>query len=162
MAEKHSGMTLIVKTITRFTVWLILLYGIFLMIHGHLTPGGGFVGGLVVALSFIHMKLAFGKKCPVKGSGKTFLHALDSSGALLFLGIGVAAFFAGLPFLSNFLPKGKLFDLFSAGTIPILNFAIMLKVGAAIFLVFIALNLYEHGSKAGNSEDSKNEKREGE
>ncbi|OAA30677.1 hypothetical protein AT15_09615 [Kosmotoga arenicorallina S304] len=159
MAERHSGMTLIVKTITRFTVWLILLYGIFLMIHGHLTPGGGFVGGLVVALSLIHIRLAFGKRSPTGVPGKALLHRLDSTGALLFLAVGIAAFFAGLPFLSNFLPKGRLFDLFSAGTIPILNFAIMLKVGAAIFLVFVALNLYEHGKNTEVNE-SKNEKKE--
>ena len=38
----HAGMTLIVKTVTRVMVWMMLLYGMYLILHGHLTPGGGF------------------------------------------------------------------------------------------------------------------------
>ena len=53
----EEGMTLIVKTITRLTVGLIMLFGIYIVLHGHLTPGGGFAGGVIVALSFIHLML---------------------------------------------------------------------------------------------------------
>ncbi len=42
--ENQAGMTLIVKTITRLTVGLILLFGIYIVLHGHLSPGGGFAG----------------------------------------------------------------------------------------------------------------------
>ncbi|MCK4296914.1 MAG: hypothetical protein KAX28_09720, partial [Candidatus Marinimicrobia bacterium] len=38
--KQSSGMTLIVKTVTRVSVWLIILYGIYIILHGHLTPGG--------------------------------------------------------------------------------------------------------------------------
>ena len=61
-----NGMSLIVKRITRYTVGLIFLYGIYIVLHGHLTPGGGFAGGVIIALSFIHIVLAFGKKEAVK------------------------------------------------------------------------------------------------
>ena len=50
--EKEQGMSLIVKTITRLTVGLILLYGIYIVSHGHVSPGGGFAGGGIIALSF--------------------------------------------------------------------------------------------------------------
>ena len=39
--EHEQGMSVIVKTITRLTVGLILLYGIYILSHGHLSPGGG-------------------------------------------------------------------------------------------------------------------------
>ena len=52
MSKEPQGMSLIVKTITRLTVGLILLFGIYIVLHGHLSPGGGFAGGVIIALSF--------------------------------------------------------------------------------------------------------------
>ena len=47
MSKEHGdGMSVIVKTVTRLTVGLIFLYGIYIVLHGHLTPGGGFAGGV--------------------------------------------------------------------------------------------------------------------
>ena len=40
--QQNDGMTFIVKTVTRISVWMILLYGFYIILHGHLTPGGGF------------------------------------------------------------------------------------------------------------------------
>jgi len=57
----EKGMSLIVKTITRLTVGIMLLYGIYIISHGHLTPGGGFAGGVIIALSFVNLMLAYGK-----------------------------------------------------------------------------------------------------
>ena len=48
----NEGMTLIVKTISRIIVWMVFLYGAYIILHGHLTPGGGFAGGVIVALGF--------------------------------------------------------------------------------------------------------------
>lgn len=62
MSKEHDkGMSLIVKVITRLTVGLILLFGIYIVLHGHVSPGGGFAGGVIIALSFIHLMLAYGK-----------------------------------------------------------------------------------------------------
>ena len=60
--EREKGMSLIVKTVTRLTVGLILLYGVYILSHGHVSPGGGFAGGVIIALSFIHLMLAYGKE----------------------------------------------------------------------------------------------------
>ena len=64
--KPQEGMTLIVKVITRLTVGLIFIFGTYIMLHGHLTPGGGFAGGVIIALSFIHLVLAFGKNQALK------------------------------------------------------------------------------------------------
>ena len=61
LIKQEKGMTLIVKTVTRLTLGFILLYGIYIAMTGHESPGGGFAGGVIVALSFIHIMLAFGK-----------------------------------------------------------------------------------------------------
>ena len=57
-----NGMTVIVKKTTQLIAGLIFLYGIYIIIHGHLTPGGGFAGGVILAGSFILLILAFGSE----------------------------------------------------------------------------------------------------
>ncbi len=137
-----TGMTLIVKTITRLTVGLILLFGIYIILHGHLSPGGGFAGGVIVALSFVHLMLAFGKDIAVSRVSKNLASNLESIGALMFLSIALLGFLGGSFFL-NILPKGTPFNLFSAGIIPLCNIAIGIKVGVGLFAIFLALVVLE-------------------
>ncbi|MFH0877670.1 MAG: MnhB domain-containing protein [Candidatus Omnitrophota bacterium] len=138
--ERQQGMSVIVKTITRLTVGLILLYGIYIVLHGHVSPGGGFAGGVIIALSFVHLMLAYGKDAALKKLPKEATSFFESLGAVLFLSIAVLGFTGGVFFL-NFLPKGEPFRLFSAGIIPLCNIAISLKVGAGLFAIFVALVL---------------------
>jgi len=140
--EHEKGMSLIVKTITRFTVGIIFLYGVYIVTHGHLTPGGGFAGGVIIALSFIHLMLAFGREAALKKLSRAAASIFESTGALMFLGIALLGFTGGYFFL-NFLGKGQHFKLFSAGIIPLCNIAISFKVGAGIFAIFVALILLE-------------------
>lgn len=134
-----AGMTLIVKTITRLTVGLILLFGIYIVLHGHLTPGGGFAGGVIIALSFIHLMLAFGKDLALKKLSEAWASFFESLGAIMFLSIAILGFVGGYFFLNFFIGKGEPFRLFSAGIIPLCNVAICFKVGAGLFAVFVAL-----------------------
>lgn len=147
MASKEAGMTLIVKTITRFTVGLILLYGIYIVLHGHLTPGGGFAGGVIIALSFVHLLLAFGRDQALRKLNQTRASFVESIGALLFLSVALAGFAGGFFFYNFFLNKGGPFTLFSAGIIPLCNIAICLKVGAGLFAIFLTLVLFNGGEK---------------
>lgn len=139
--RKEAGMTLIVKTITRLTVGLILLYGIYIVCHGHLSPGGGFAGGVIIALSFVHLMLAFGKDVALKKLSSSFAGLLESLGALMFLSIAMLGYVGGYFFLNFFSKKGMPFHLFSAGIIPLCNIAISLKVGAGLFAIFVVLIL---------------------
>lgn len=136
--QNKKGMSLIVKTITRLTVGLILLYGIYIVLHGHISPGGGFSGGVIIALSFIHLMLAFGKEFTLKKLNDVKASILESMGAIMFLSIALLGFLGGY-FFFNFINKGKPFNLFSAGIIPLCNIAICFKVGAGLFLIFLAL-----------------------
>lgn len=138
--ERAPGMSIIVKTVTRLTVWLILLYGIYIVLHGHVSPGGGFAGGVIIALSFVHVMLAYGKDMVLKKLSEGLVNVWESTGALVFLTIAILGLTAGY-FLKNFLPAGEPFRLFSAGTIPLSYIAISLKVWAGLFAIFVALVL---------------------
>ncbi|MBU0694276.1 MAG: hypothetical protein KKC11_06360 [Candidatus Omnitrophica bacterium] len=138
--EQDKGMSVIVKTVTRFTMGLILLYGIYILSHGHLSPGGGFAGGVIVALSFVLLMLAYGKETALKKFPKGVVSFFENAGAIMFLSIALLGFTGGYFFL-NFLDKGEPYKLFSAGIIPLCNIAISLKVGAGLFAIFVALVL---------------------
>jgi len=142
MSQNEEGMSLIVKTTTKWLKGFLFLFGLYIVLYGHLTPGGGFPGGIILGSVFILIILAFGRRYALKKIGKVFASELDSIGALLFLLIGVAGILFGGRFMLNFIearhPTGN-FNLFSAGIIPLLNISIAMKVGASLFMVFIIL-----------------------
>ncbi len=143
--RQNDGMTFIVKTVTRISVWMILLYGFYIILHGHLTPGGGFGGGVIIALAFLNVMLAYGRKFTANWLNINLLHDVEAASAILFLVVGILGISIGGAFLANFITKGKLFHLISAGTILPLNIIIGIKVGTSLFLVVWALAGFKIG-----------------
>ncbi len=135
-------MSLVVQTVTRWLKGFIFLYGVYVILYGHLSPGGGFAGGVIVASTFILLTLSFGRERALGKLGKLMASELDSFGALLFLLIAVLGTAIGGTFFLNFIeknwPTGN-FHLFSAGIIPLCNIAIGIKVAASLFMIFIIL-----------------------
>jgi multisubunit Na+/H+ antiporter MnhB subunit len=138
---KDRGMSIVVKRITRITVSLIFMFGVYILFHGHLTPGGGFAGGVIIALAFIHLMLAFGKDEIFRRLDESRIKIIESAGGCLFLGIAMTGFIGGY-FFMNVVPKGRPFDLFSSGIILLCNIAIFLEVGAGLLGIFVALALW--------------------
>ncbi len=136
-----SGMSLIVKTITRLVFGFIIIFGASIVLYGHLTPGGGFAGGVMLACGFILLVLAFGKDTTLKIISEKSLSVWDCLGAVIFLMIAVIGYSGGF-FFCNFLSRGTPLRLVSAGTLMWSNIAIGIKVSASLLAVFIALALY--------------------
>jgi multicomponent Na+:H+ antiporter subunit B len=89
----------ILQTAARFLMPLLLLFAVFLLLRGHNQPGGGFVGGLVVAASFFLYSIAFG----VDAARRALLvrpSTLLGVGLLVALLSGVPAVFVGQPFMT--------------------------------------------------------------
>ena len=127
----------ILRTGCRFLFPLILLFGAYLFVHGHLTPGGGFQGGVVIASGFLLTYLG----CAEMRVRKAGLNAVESLAGTVFVIAGLVGLALGGDFLMNFLPKGTANMLFSAGLIPIIYVCIGLKVGSE--LAGIVANLLE-------------------
>ncbi len=132
-------MDVIVRTSARWLKGFIVVYGAYVVLHGHLTPGGGFAGGVIVACGFILLALAGGQELAADVLSRRAASILDSVGVLVFLALGcIAMATAGGAFLENFIetPEGARFQLFSGGTMPIVNVGLGLKVASSLFLVF--------------------------
>ena len=125
---KPQPASLILQTGCRFLFPLILVFGTYIFIHGHLSPGGGFQGGVIVASAFLLVYLG----CAEKKIARTGLAATESFAGLVFVITGLAGLAIGGSFLMNFLPQGTVNTLFSAGVIPVIYVAIGFKVGSEL------------------------------
>jgi len=120
--------SLVLRTGATFLFPLIMLFGAYVFLHGHLTPGGGFQGGAVVASAFLLIYLG-SRETRVSRVRRT---AVESLSGLAFVAVGLLGLSAGGAFLANVLPKGTLNTLVSAGIIPLIYVAVGFKVGAEL------------------------------
>ncbi|MBN2366756.1 MAG: hypothetical protein JXL67_11360 [Calditrichaeota bacterium] len=134
-------MTFIVKTTTKLLIGIIFLFGIYITFYGHLTPGGGFAGGIMLACGMILMTLAFGKRMSLGKLSDFYASLLDNLGAFTFWTIAMLGYIGGY-FFMNFIEKSNPFGLLSSGTILTINIAIGVKVFASVFAVFMALTIF--------------------
>ncbi len=133
---------LILTMIVRLILPFIQIYGFYVIINGHLSPGGGFPGGAIIGASMILFALAFNLK---EGSNKISHDAstlLESGGALFFASLGLIGIFFGPNYLSNKaagFPLGIPGDLFSSGMIFFVTLAIGVKVASTFITLFFNL-----------------------
>ena len=98
---------LIVKTVIRLFTPFIQIYGLYVIAHGHYSPGGGFQGGVILAGSTILLALAFGLRKTMTKVTEKITTMLCSTGVLIYGGLGLLCLLLG----GNFLDYEKL-DLF--------------------------------------------------
>jgi len=129
----------IVSIISRKLVPYILLFGLYLISYGHLSPGGGFQGGVVLGAGIILLCLSHGiflteKKFPLEKIA--FLEAFMIT---IFILLGIVGLIIAKSFLGNIFPLKKIEEVPTAGFVFLLNLVIGLKVGAGIILIFYSL-----------------------
>ncbi|UCB58705.1 MAG: hypothetical protein JSV67_08930 [Thermoplasmatales archaeon] len=150
-----SGMSKIVKTITSIAFPFVMIYGLYVILHGHLTPGGGFQGGAVVASACAMIVVAFGSIWTMKKIKENQLSILESIGAIgfivfAFLGLIILFDNSGIFFKNVFANSVYLFgqsveyasttaNINTAGTLPLMNIAVGLKVIAGLFVIVLVM-----------------------
>jgi len=147
-------MSKIVRTVANQLMLLVLVFGLYVIMHGHVTPGGGFQGGAVIASGVVMLIVAFGSGQIKKSLRERHLSLVESSGALLFILVAFAGI--GTVFFYNFLVGSRIFggipptgsnpgDVWTGGVIPLMNLAVGLKVIAGLSAVVLALALFSSG-----------------
>ncbi len=146
----------IVRTVSNQLILFILIFGFYLIMHGHDSPGGGFQGGAVVASGVVMLLVAFGSGQLVKSIRVRSLSAVACYGALIFLAIALAG--TGTTFFYNFLLGTPVFGgipppgpgpghVWSGGIIPLMEIAIGFIVMAGLSVVVLAMALFSSGEE---------------
>lgn len=136
------GSSKIIKTIAQKLFPFIMLFGFYLISHGHLSPGGGFQGGVVLGTAIILLALSLGIEQTEKKFKIRWLNMLEKLGILTLIFLGFLGIFLGYSFLGNFLPLGKPGQIASGGLILPFSIAIGIKVAAGVSAIFYALIKY--------------------
>jgi multicomponent Na+:H+ antiporter subunit B len=127
----------ILQTAARLLMPLLLLFAVFLLLRGHNDPGGGFVGGLVVAATFVLYSIAFGVRA-ARAAVLVDPPRLLGIGLLVALASGLPGVFGGRPFMSGVwgeLPLGA--GYVAIGTPLIFDIGVFLVViGVVLTIVF--------------------------
>ncbi len=109
-----------------------------MILYGHITPGGGFQGGVILAVSVILLITSHGYKAVQETFSVKVVKTIESQSLLLIIILSIIGLFSGSYFY-NFLKGGEPGTLFSGGTVVIFNILIGLEVGAAFTLLFYML-----------------------
>jgi len=112
---------------------VIVLFGVYIIVHGHLSPGGGFQGGVVIASAFLLLFLAN----PNMNLNHSILTFGESISGVSYVLVGLIGLFKLNILFGNFLPHSisQIGDLISGGIIPIIYIIVGIKVGSEITVI---------------------------
>lgn len=152
--KKYRSKDIIVKTSADIFIPFALIFGFYIILHGNLSPGGGFQGGVLVASAVVMLYLGYGFKKASTAIRPEVLHKNEAVAAVCYVLLALLGLFMGLALCDNiFSDMGAIGDLFSAGTISLMNYAVGYKVLTGVgFLLLLMLGLL-----ADNEEEDSHE-----
>jgi len=164
-------MSKVVRTVTNILVPFILIFGFYIVLHGHLTPGGGFQGGAVIGSAIALVIVAHGSRKAITLFNKSRFAAGESTALIGFVGLA----FAGIStaFFYNFLAAGDYFeqifgsglfgntiterfnsgDLNTGGTVPLMNIVVGIEVVCAFGIILLLLLTDPDDGDEGSDDD---------
>lgn len=126
---------------TRVTALLLVaptvLFGIYIVIHGQITPGGGFQGGVILSTAPLFMYLSGTFKQFRGAVSPRIVEISEAIGAAAYIFIGGACAALGGVFLQNLLPLGKAGSLTSGGIVPLIDLGVGLEVSGGFVLILL-------------------------
>lgn len=131
--EIKQNSNFMLKTASKFLFPIITLYGVYVMSYGHLSPGGGFQGGVIIA-SGVLLLLISNKSFEVPHA---LIITLETFAGISYVLIGLIGLLTLDVFLGNFLPHeiSQMGMLLSGGIIPIIYIIVGVKVGSEMSMI---------------------------
>lgn len=123
------------RVLTIGLVGPLVLFGIYVVTHGHLTPGGGFQGGVVLATAPLVVYLSGSYEVFKRITSHRLVEVSDAIGAGGYALVGFAGMAYGQHFLQNIIPLGTTGNINSTGTIAVIDVAVGLEVAAGFVLL---------------------------
>jgi multicomponent Na+:H+ antiporter subunit B len=112
-----------------------VIFGLYIITHGQLTPGGGFQGGVIVATAWLVLYLAGDPATYCRLTPPPAVEAIEAAGAAAYPLLGAAGLLAGAAYLANVVPLGPMATVLSGGLIPLLSLATGFAVTGGIILL---------------------------
>ena len=121
-----------------------LVVGIDVVVHGHVTPGGGFQGGVVLATGLHLLYVAGQYRSMEKLRPMPLVETSEAAGTAAFAALGFAGIGVTGSFLANLLPFGSFGQLLSAGAVPLFNVAVGLAVASGCVVMLTIRKIRGH------------------
>lgn len=123
----------ILAVASKLLLSVIILFGVYVILHGHLSPGGGFQGGVIIASAFLLLFLAN----PNMNLKHKILSLAESLSGVSFVLVGIIGLFKLNILFGNFLPHpvSQIGELVSGGIIPIIYIIVGIKVGSEVTVI---------------------------
>ena len=131
-------------------------FGLYIILFGTISQGGGFQGGVIVASAALLLYLGYGFRNAKKAVNMEVLRVNEAVGATLYVILGLCGLIAGANFCRNiFFDNGQVGDLVSAGTISFMGWAVGYKVLTGVgFLLLLMLGLLAPDEEAREKKDA--------
>ncbi|MDQ0207809.1 Na(+)/H(+) antiporter subunit B [Alkalicoccobacillus murimartini] len=126
----------ILQTVSKVATFIILTFGVYLFLAGHHEPGGGFIGGLVLASALVLLYLAFDIETVAKGIPINY-RLMAGIGVLISVCTGIGALFFGTNYLNQ---EFAYFDLPIFGETELTTVTIF-EIGVSLAVIGTALTI---------------------
>ena len=137
---------LITRTACRLIIPFIQLFALYVIAHGHHSPGGGFQGGVILGASFILLAISYDLRTAQDRIQEKVLGVLSPLGVFIYAGVGALC----LVFGSEFLNYGALHQLLGVDPVQSRSLGILfVEIGVAIAVMATMILIYYHVSSAG-------------
>lgn len=141
---------LIIRTASRLVVPFAQLFALYVIAHGHHSPGGGFQGGVIFGAAVILYALSADLRSALSRAGEKIMAVLSSTGVLIYSGIGLLCFFLG----SGFLDYSALARILRTDPIMARSYGIMLvEIGVGLSVMAVMVSLYYVLASAGKMDE---------
>lgn len=151
--KKFKTKPVIVRSAADFFLPLACVYGAYVVLHGHLSPGGGFQGGVLIASAILLVFLGYGSLKVRKTFNDHKLHSSETVAEIIYVILGLIGIIGGFNFCVNFV-----FDNLGFDTSVLMNHAVGYHVmGGIICLLSMMLSLLDKDDTSAKAEEKEDE-----
>lgn len=141
---------LVIRTTCRLIIPFIQLFGLYVIAHGHHSPGGGFQGGVILGASMVLFAIGFNLRSAIQQMGEKLLAFLSALGVFIYAGIGGLSLF----FKANYLDYSALAPVLGTDPVSARSHGILIvEIGVGMAVMAAMVMLYYTLSSAGKLDE---------
>ena len=146
----RDSQDVIIKTLARLLVPFIVIYALYVVMHGHYSPGGGFQGGVILAASFVLLGVTHGFRQLRQRMSEKAAGIISSVGVFLYAGIGALCIILG----GNYLDYGALGKILMVSRPEARSLGILgVEIGVALAVMSVMCIIFFSIFSVGESPD---------